>query len=123
MPPTDPPGPDSGPTDGSDTPPTSTEHESRLVRYAKRRPDPLRFLKRIAIAIIGGTVILVGVVMIVTPGPALVVIPAGLAILATEFIWARRLLKRVKRQAQRWTKRANRAPAAEAKPPDSDNGR
>ena len=43
---------------------------------------------------------LVGVVMIVTPGPAVVVIPAGLAILATEFVWARRLLHRVRDEAR-----------------------
>jgi tellurite resistance protein TerC len=34
--------------------------------------------------------------MIVLPGPAVVVIPIGLAVLGTEFIWARRLLRRVK---------------------------
>ena len=49
--------------------------------------------RRIAIAVIGATVVLLGIVMIVTPGPALVVIPVGLAILAIEFTWARRWLK------------------------------
>src|SRR3989442_5551286 len=39
--------------------------------------------------------------MIVLPGPALVVIPVGLAILATEFVWARRLLERVREQVRR----------------------
>jgi len=56
----------------------------------------LRTAKRVAIAIIGGTVVLLGIVMIVAPGPAIVVIPAGLAILGTEFAWARWLLKRMK---------------------------
>jgi hypothetical protein len=37
--------------------------------------------------------------MIVTPGPAILVIPAGLAVLATEFVWARRLLRRFKTTA------------------------
>jgi tellurite resistance protein TerC len=46
-------------------------------------------MKKVCIAIMGGTVLLIGVIMIVTPGPAIVVIPAGLAILATEFAWAR----------------------------------
>jgi tellurite resistance protein TerC len=36
--------------------------------------------------------------MIVLPGPALVVLPAGLALLATEFVWARRLLRRIGKQ-------------------------
>lgn len=34
--------------------------------------------------------------MVVLPGPAFIFIPAGLAILATEFIWARKLLQKVK---------------------------
>ncbi len=55
-----------------------------------------KLARRIAIAVIGGTVVLVGVVMLVTPGPGLVFIPAGLAILALEFAWARTWLKRIK---------------------------
>jgi tellurite resistance protein TerC len=38
--------------------------------------------------------------MIVLPGPAFIVIPVGLGILAIEFAWARRLLKRVKYKIQ-----------------------
>jgi uncharacterized protein (TIGR02611 family) len=53
-------------------------------------------LKRIVIAIIGFTILLVGVILLVTPGPASLVIPAGLAVLATEFVWAENLLKKVK---------------------------
>lgn len=53
-------------------------------------------MKRFFIALIGGTVVLVGIAMIVLPGPAVVVIPMGLAILATEFIWARRALRKTK---------------------------
>ena len=56
----------------------------------------LRQVKRLVILVIGSTVVLLGFVMLVTPGPAVVVIPAGLAILATEFVWARRLLHQVK---------------------------
>jgi hypothetical protein len=66
-------------------------------------------MKKVIIAITGGTVLLVGVAMIVLPGPALIVIPAGLAILATEFLWARRALKKcqnlaiqTKNQASHW---------------------
>lgn len=51
------------------------------------------------ILIAGVTVILIGVVLIFTPGPAIVVIPAGIAILATEFVWARKLLARFKASA------------------------
>jgi uncharacterized protein (TIGR02611 family) len=46
--------------------------------------------------LVGMSVLLVGVVMIVTPGPAFIVIPLGLAILATEFVWARIILKALK---------------------------
>ncbi len=51
---------------------------------------------QLVIAVIGGTVLLIGISMIVLPGPAVLVIPLGLAILATEFAWARRFLHRVK---------------------------
>ena len=51
---------------------------------------------RLIVLVVGGTLLLIGVAMIVLPGPAFVVIPAGLAVLATEFLWARRLLVRVR---------------------------
>ncbi|HEY8203438.1 MAG TPA: PGPGW domain-containing protein [Pyrinomonadaceae bacterium] len=56
----------------------------------------LKFLRRIIVAVIGFTVLLVGIAMIVLPGPAFLVIPLGLAILATEFVWAEVLLKKAK---------------------------
>jgi tellurite resistance protein TerC len=74
--------------------------------------------RRVVVAVIGGTVALIGVAMIVLPGPAVVVIPLGLAILATEFAWAKRLLKRLKQQAAsmfpgKRTPDATKAPAPE----------
>jgi tellurite resistance protein TerC len=59
----------------------------------------VKHVRRLVVAVIGGTVVVIGVAMIVLPGPAIVVIPAGLAILATEFVWARRLLQRVKERS------------------------
>ncbi len=53
-------------------------------------------VRKLLVFVIGGTVILVGIVLIVLPGPAIIVIPAGLAILGTEFLWARTLLKKFK---------------------------
>jgi len=53
-------------------------------------------LKRIAVGILGGLVLFAGIAMIILPGPAIIVIPAGLAILGTQFEWAAKLLKRVK---------------------------
>ncbi len=52
--------------------------------------------KRLVVAVVGLTLLLIGIVMIVTPGPAVVVIPLALGILATEFVWAKNLLKKLK---------------------------
>ncbi|MEX0976762.1 MAG: PGPGW domain-containing protein [Woeseia sp.] len=53
-------------------------------------------VRRIVIGVVGATVLLLGVVMLVTPGPAIVFIPAGLAILGLEFAWARYWLRRAR---------------------------
>ena len=50
-------------------------------------------IKRLVVAVVGGTLLALGIVLIVLPGPAFLVIPAGLAILAIEFAWARRWLR------------------------------
>ena len=52
--------------------------------------------RRIVIGIVGTTIVLLGIVMLVTPGPAFIVIPVGLAILSIEFAFARRWLKRLR---------------------------
>ncbi|MDJ0748847.1 MAG: PGPGW domain-containing protein [Woeseiaceae bacterium] len=52
--------------------------------------------RRIVVGVVGATVLLLGIIMIVTPGPALVVIPVGLAILSIEFTWARAWLRRLR---------------------------
>jgi len=53
-------------------------------------------MKKCFIALIGGTIVLIGVAMLILPGPGTLVIAGGLAILATEFIWARRALRNAK---------------------------
>jgi tellurite resistance protein TerC len=55
-----------------------------------------RWARRIAVAIVGGTILAFGIALLVLPGPALVVIPVGLAILGVEFAWARQWLRKVK---------------------------
>jgi uncharacterized protein (TIGR02611 family) len=55
--------------------------------------------KRIAVTIAGGAIVLVGLVMLVLPGPGVVVIIAGLALLATEYVWAQRAMNFAKRRA------------------------
>jgi len=53
-------------------------------------------MKKFFIALIGGTVLLLGMAMLVLPGPGLPAVAAGLAILATEFLWARRAWRKAK---------------------------
>jgi tellurite resistance protein TerC len=74
-----------------------TDSSSLLNRILSSGWIPnLKFLKRIVVAIVGFSVLLVGVAMIILPGPAFIIIPLGLAILATEFVWAQRLLTKAK---------------------------
>lgn len=56
----------------------------------------LRKARQLVVAVVGGTLVLLGIIMLFTPGPAVVVIPLGLGILATEFVWAKTLLHQVK---------------------------
>lgn len=60
-----------------------------------------RRAKRLAIAVIGATVLLFGIGLLVLPGPGLLVILAGLGILALEFAWAKRLLEKGKEKLKR----------------------
>jgi uncharacterized protein (TIGR02611 family) len=57
---------------------------------------------------IGFTVLAVGIAMIVLPGPAILVIPLGLSILATEFVWAKKFLEKVKSKLKRTDSSLNR---------------
>ncbi len=67
----------------------------------------IKYARRIVIAIIGSTVLLIGIVLLVTPGPAFVVIPVGLAILATEFAWARHWLRVIRDSADKGVEKLN----------------
>ena len=74
-------------------------------------------LRRAIILLVGTTVVIIGIIMLITPGPAIVVIPLGLAILATEFVWAKRLLAKFKEKFVQYRKetmaffRSNNQPA------------
>ncbi len=57
----------------------------------------MKTFKRIVIFATGATVLLLGVALLVLPGPAFIVIPAGLAILAIEFAWAKRWLNQIQK--------------------------
>lgn len=56
----------------------------------------LKQAKRLIVIVLGFTVLLIGIAVIALPGPAFIVIPLGLAILASELVWARRLLSKIK---------------------------
>lgn len=63
----------------------------------------VRHARRLVVTVVGVTVLLIGVALLVLPGPAFVVIPVGLAILGLEFAWARRLLGRAREEIVRRT--------------------
>lgn len=61
--------------------------------------------RKIFIAIVGFTIIVAGLAMLVLPGPGILVIIAGLAVLAAEFAWAERYLKTLKAKANQVSKK------------------
>jgi uncharacterized protein (TIGR02611 family) len=67
---------------------------------------PYRGAKRIAVFVGGGVLLLFGAVLLVLPGPGLLVIFFGLTLLATEFVWARLWLRRLRASARRAGRRA-----------------
>ncbi len=71
----------------------------RRLRIWLRRNISYRWARRIVVGTIGGTVLAAGVAMLMLPGPAIVVMPIGLAILGLEFAWARRWLQRLRATA------------------------
>ncbi len=58
-------------------------------------------VKRIVVTVIGFIVLIIGILLIVFPGPAFIVIPIGLAILATEYEWAKKVFDKIKRRVQK----------------------
>lgn len=60
---------------------------------------PVRALRRAVVTVVGVTVLVAGLLMLVLPGPGLLAAAAGLAILSTEYDWARRHVTRVRRRA------------------------
>jgi tellurite resistance protein TerC len=78
----------------------------------------VRTVRRIAIAVIGGTVVLLGVAMLVLPGPGMLTILGGLAILGAEFAFARRWLQKARHTTHRAVRKATgRASGPDAPPP------
>ncbi len=77
--------------------------DSQQVVMKKEKRDPIittiHQAKRVIRVVVGFTVVLVGIIMLVTPGPGLVAILFGLALLGTEFVWAKKLMKRFEKEA------------------------
>ena len=82
---------------------TETERPTFVerMRAQRDRHKARHAIVRVLVMLAGFTVLLGGLAMLVLPGPALAVIPLGLAILALEFAWAERLLERSLEQAER----------------------
>lgn len=77
--------------------------------------------KRIAVTVAGLVLLAAGLVMMVLPGPGVLVIIAGLAVLATEYVWAQRMLNFAKgkaEQAKNKVLRRNGQAARPAKDPE-----
>lgn len=117
-----------GPTTGS----AMTGWSDRWTRVRAQIETLPRPVRLVAVAVVGGTVLLTGVAMLVLPGPGILAILAGLALLATEFAWARRWLERARAAGQTgvdkgremWGRRrgpgAAGAPATTDAPPPPD---
>ncbi len=69
------------------------------LRLWLRRTITYQWARRIVVAVIGGTVLLIGIAMVVLPGPAIIVVPFGLGILGLEFAWARTWLRKLRATA------------------------
>jgi len=78
--------------------PDSQDAQSASTPASPYLQSAWKVARRVVVFILGISVLIVGMVMIVSPGPAVVVIPLGLGILATEFLWARRILDSLKRR-------------------------
>ncbi len=67
-----------------------------IAGMAPERTTPLQRARRLAVAVLGGSLLVLAAILFFTPVPAILIFALGLAILASEFLWAGRLLQRVK---------------------------
>ncbi len=84
--------------------PIKMKRPTTLPRWMKRlfsglNVENIKVVRRVIVSVVGATVLLIGIALLVLPGPAFIVIPVGLAILATEYAWARRWLRKARRIA------------------------
>jgi tellurite resistance protein TerC len=74
--------------------PTWVKHFRNILHV-----ENIKIIKRVIVSVVGVTILLIGIALLVLPGPVFVVIPVGLAILATQYAWARRWLRKARRMA------------------------
>lgn len=89
--------------------PTPPQWLLPLRNWVLRRPGGL-LAWRIGIALLGGAIVVGGLLLIPLPGPGWVIVFFGLAVWATEFVWAQRLLRFGRRVLRQWTDWAKRQP-------------
>ena len=87
------------------------------LRAWLRRTITYRWARRIVVGVIGGTILLIGVAMVVLPGPAILVIPIGLGVLGLEFAWARHWLRKLRATANDVYSRVRGKPRDPPPPP------
>jgi hypothetical protein len=90
------------------------------LRAWLRRTITYRWARRIVVAMIGGTILLIGIAMVILPGPAILVVPLGLGVLGLEFAFARHWLRKLRATATDVVNRVRglgRQPRAGAAPP------
>ncbi|HEU0223827.1 MAG TPA: PGPGW domain-containing protein [Steroidobacteraceae bacterium] len=87
------------------------------LRAWLRRHITYRWARRIVVGMIGGTILLIGVAMVVLPGPAILVIPIGLGVLGLEFAFARHWLRKLRVTATDVVNRVRGRPRVPAEPP------
>ena len=75
-----------------------------------RKTPAGRLFWRVFIGFIGGGITVLGAVLLVAPGPGVLVLLAGLGILATEFAWAGRIMMRTKEMASKAAERTGMKP-------------
>jgi uncharacterized protein (TIGR02611 family) len=83
--------------------------ELPIVHYIRRTPAG-RLVWRIVIGLIGGAITVTGAVALIGPGPGILILLAGLGILATEFAWAGRVMHYTKDVANRTAARTGMKP-------------
>lgn len=83
--------------------------------FSRWHLDNIKVVRRVIVSVVGVTVLLIGIALLVLPGPAFVVIPVGLAILATEYAWARRWLRKVRQMASDIVSGRDSAPPRESR--------